>query len=723
MNNQTKSNAPAKKKRGMGYIALFITAAIFIIIIGLGTTVGFVTASVSTVPEKLGDIRPDISTQFFDANGDVLTTTFSEQNRLPVKLSKVPKNLQDAFISVEDVRFYEHFGIDIKGIFRAVWTNLINSGYSEGGSTITQQLAKNAFLSQERTLKRKIQEAVIAVKLERQYTKQEILEMYLNQIYFGQGAYGVETAALTYFGKHVEDLNLAECAVLAGIPKSPNYYSPMNNFKASKSRQAVVLDQMEKYRFITAAQASAAKSQKLDIKTEAVATKDSISYFVDYVSQIVVEKFGAEALYRGGLKVYTTIDSDIQKAAEASLALLPVYSKDTKGLEQPQIAIVAVDTNNGHIKAMIGGRGNDQFNRAVLAERQPGSAFKPFVYLAGMESGMTPSTVVDDKRTAFSADWSPNNYDHTFHGRVTLQTAFKYSYNIPAVLVAQQATPEKVLYYTKQMGISTIVDTGRVNDHNLAMSLGGLSKGVTPLELATAFAVFANNGNYNKNVAITKIVDRNGKTIYEDKAQPVQVASEKSIFYVNRMMQDVIESGTGRGANIGRPAGGKTGTTDTYKDAWFVGFTPYLSAAVWLGQDDGTNLPGITGGDLPARIWQKFMTGTADKYPADTFKNPGGYSMPTSGGLIKNDNDTGDKAVENKNDKKPANTSKPTTANTTTKTPTRPTLPLEDRPAPVETVKNTEPVAPATPAPPVEAPKPKQPAAPPTERPKAPAPK
>lgn len=722
MNTQSKPNVKTKKKRGMGYIALFITVSIFVIIIGLGTTVGFVTASVSTVPEKLGEIRPDISTQFFDANGDVLTTTFSEQNRLPVKLNKIPKNLQDAFIAVEDVRFYEHFGIDIKGIFRAVWTNLVNSGYSEGGSTITQQLAKNAFLSQDRTLKRKIQEAVIAVKLERQYTKQEILEMYLNQIYFGQGAYGVETAALTYFDKHVEELNLAECAVLAGIPKSPNYYSPMNNPKASKARQETVLDQMEKYRFISTSQAVAAKSQKLAIKAEKTAAKDSTSYFVDYVSQIVVEKFGAEALYRGGLKVYTTIDPDIQNAAEESLALLPIYRKDSNGLEQPQVAIVAVDTHSGHIKAMVGGRGNDQFNRAVLAERQPGSAFKPFVYLAGMESGMTPSTIVDDKKIAFSSDWTPNNYDHSFHGRVTLQTAFKYSYNIPAVLVAQQATPEKILYYAKQMGISTIVDSGRVNDHNLAMSLGGLSKGVTPLEMATAIAVFANNGVYNKSVAITKIVDRNGKTIYEEKANPVQVASEKSIFYVNRMMQDVIESGTGRGANIGRPAGGKTGTTDTYKDAWFVGFTPYLSAVVWLGQDDGTNLPGITGGDLPASIWQKFMVGTGSKYPADGFKNPGGYSMSTIGGEIKSTDDTKDKqeADKAKNTKDTKDTSKSTTSNV--KTPVRPTLPLEDRPTPAEKVKNPQPVTP--PAPPGETSQPKPSAVPsPIERPKAPAPK
>lgn len=315
-----------------------------------------------------------------------------------------------------------------------MWTNL-RGGEVQGGSTITQQLAKNAFLSQERTITRKIKEAFIAKQLEERYTKDEILDMYLNRIYFGQGTYGIESASLYYFGKHVQDIDIAEAATLAAIPKSPNYYNPFENPKDSKARQELVLEQMAKYGYITEAQATKAKAEKLQLNNHKNQQKDNLSYFLDYCNQQIIEEFGADALYKGGLKIYTTLDLDMQAAAAESLKYLPDYYQDDYQITQPQVALVAVDPTNGYIKAMIGGRGQDKFNRAVLAVRQPGSAFKPFVYLTAMDNGLTAATVVEDKEYEFAPGWKPKNSDLQWHGKVSLRTALKKSYNIPTILL------------------------------------------------------------------------------------------------------------------------------------------------------------------------------------------------------------------------------------------------------------------------------------------------
>nr|WP_092067169.1 penicillin-binding protein 1A [Dendrosporobacter quercicolus]NSL46444.1 PBP1A family penicillin-binding protein [Dendrosporobacter quercicolus DSM 1736]SDL50602.1 penicillin-binding protein 1A [Dendrosporobacter quercicolus] len=603
---------------------LAIILLVFVVMI-TGAGLGFLTASLNTKPGLTNDIRPPASSQIYDINGHLITTVHSVENRVPVTLNKVPKNLQNAFISAEDTRFYQHMGIDPRGILRAAWSNISNRGVSEGGSTITQQLAKNAYLSQERTLKRKIQEAFLALQIERQYTKNEILELYLNQIYFGQGAYGVQAAAHLYFGKNVEDLNLAECAMLAGIPKSPNYYSPFNNLKAATERQAIVLDQMTKYGYIDHATARKAKSTKLDLSSHRTAINEGgiASYFVNYVTQLLIDKYGADAVYKDGLKVYTSLDLNMQRAAEKAMTKLPTYRTDDHGVKQPQGALVAIDPRTGHIKAMVGGRGNDQFNRAVMAERQPGSAFKPFVYLAAIESGLTPSTVIEDSKVTFG-DWSPINYDGKLHGRVTMRAALERSLNIPTVKLAQEVGPDRPLYYAQQMGISTLVMQGYTNDRNLAMSLGGLTKGVTPLETASAYGVFANHGVRVDPVAILKIVDRNGKTLEQASPREQAVISERSAYIITDMLRGVITKGTGTAANIGRPAAGKTGTTSDYKDAWFVGYTPDLVAAVWMGNDNEGYLNGITGGTTPAVIWQAFMTDALADIPQRDFIKPAG---------------------------------------------------------------------------------------------------
>ncbi len=627
--DSSKNNGNGRRSKGRWLTVAAIAIIVFIVMI-TGAGLGFLTASIHTMPSLKGEIRPAASSQIFDINGKLITTIHSVENRLPVALNKVPKDLQNAFVATEDARFYKHIGVDPRAILRAIFANVAGGGVSEGASTITQQLARNALLSQEQTLKRKIQEAVLAIQIERQYTKQEILELYLNQIYFGQGAYGVQAAAWVYFGKNVENLNLAECALLAGIPKSPNYFSPLNNLKAAKERQGVVLDQMVKYEFISQDTANKAKSVELKLTSRSPGSGGEASYFVDYVTQQLIDKYGADAVYKDGLKVYTSLDLNMQRAAEKAMGKLPTYRTDAKGIKQPQGALVSIDPHNGHIKAMVGGRGTDQFNRAVLAERQPGSAFKPFVYLAAIESGMTPATIVEDKPVTFG-NYSPTNYDHKFRGRVTLRTALEQSLNVIAVKLAKQVGPEKPLYYAQQMGISTLVTRGSVNDVNLAMALGGLSRGVTPLELAGAYGVLANGGVRVEPTSILRVVDRVGKVLEQHQPQAKAVINERSAYILTDMMRGVITRGTGGGANIGRPAAGKTGTTSDYKDAWFVGFTPDLVTAVWMGFDTPEYLNGITGGDIPATIWHDFMTAAVAKLPAKDFTRPSGIvSAPVS---------------------------------------------------------------------------------------------
>jgi len=614
-------------KTGNSKIIVIILIVFVVIITGAG--LGFLTASIHTMPSLTDEIRPAASSQIYDINGKLISTVHSVENRLPVPLSKIPKNLQNAFVAAEDARFYQHIGIDPRGILRAVWSNITDRGVSEGGSTITQQLAKNALLSQDRTLKRKIQEALLALQIEQKYTKNEILELYLNQIYFGEGAYGVQSAAIVYFGKNVENLSLEECAMLAGLPKSPNYYSPLNNLKAAMDRQSTVLDQMVKYEFIDVATATKARNTKLKLMArspQSDSKTNTASYFIDYVVQHLIDKYGADALYKEGLKIYTSLDLDMQEAAEQAMQKLPDGKTDSNGLKQPQGALIAIDPHTGQIKAMVGGRGTDQFNRAVLAERQPGSAFKPFVYLAAIESGMTPSSLIEDSPVSFG-NWSPSNYEGNFRGSVTLRTALEQSLNVPTVKLANQVGVDKPLYYAQQMGISTLVLQGSTNDRNLSMSLGGLTRGVTPLEIASAYGVFANQGIHVEPTAIVKIVDRNGKILEQYTPREKAVINERSAYVLTDMMRGVITHGTGTNANIDRPAAGKTGTTSDYKDAWFVGFTPDLVAAVWIGYDNDGYLNGITGGSTPATIWRTFMMKALASTPSSDFIRPSGVVL------------------------------------------------------------------------------------------------
>lgn len=601
-------------------LKFLVICVICLMIMGASVLYGF--SSLFAPPNMDETLIPDAASQFYDINGNVIYTTLSEERRIPVNIDKIPKHVQKAFIAIEDNRFYEHSGIDYRGTARALVSTL--SGREvQGGSTITQQLAKNAFLTQERSLTRKIREAFIAKELEHKYTKDEILSMYLNRIYFGQGAYGIESASMYYFDKHVHNLDIAEAATLAAIPKSPNYYNPFENPQESKKRQELVIDQMVKYGFITADQAAQAKAKKMVYSTSHKAKNDPRGYFFDMISQKVIEEVGADALYKGGLKIYTTLDMDMQKAAENAMRHLPSYYTDGKKLTQPQMALAAVDPKTGYVKAMIGGRGQDKFNRATLAVRQPGSAFKPFVYLTAMQNGFTPASIIEDKEEEFAKGWKPQNSDMQWHGKVSLRTALKRSFNVPTIKLAREVGVDKIVANAEKMGISTLVDSGAYSDVNLAMALGGLSKGVNPLEMASAYGVLATNGLYSKPIALLKIVDREGKVLYQAKPQTKRVIDAASAYMTTNMLEDVLVSGTAGGMGIGRPAAGKTGTTDTYIDAWFVGYTPDLSTAVWVGDDNNKPMQRMYGSGAPLSIWHEFMVNALASTPRTGFSNPG----------------------------------------------------------------------------------------------------
>lgn len=613
----------AKKAGPLRRIRLFI-ALCLVVFAGLGF--GYIFAAYQSLPAVGNNMRPAVSSQVFDSHGRLITTLHSDQNRLPIDINKVPQNLQNAFIAAEDNRFYEHIGIDPIGIFRAIFANLTNRGIAQGGSTITQQLAKNAFLSQEQTLKRKIQEAMLALEIEHKYSKKEILEMYMNQIYFGQGAYGIQTAAKTYFNKDVNELTLTQCAMLAGLPKSPNYYSPFNNLNEAKKRKNVVLDQMVKYGYVSAAEAEDAKNQDLGLsKSHQSKEADEYASFIDYVSQQVAKKYGDDALYKEGLKIYTTMDVDKQHAAVRAMRNLPNNYTDENGLTQPQAAIVSIDPKTGHILAMVGGRGQDSFNRASMAVRQPGSAFKPFVYLTALQHDMTPDTTMDDQPVTYGS-WSPKNAGGSYSGTMTLSDALAHSVNTIAVQLADRVGTKNIIANAKKMGITTL----DAKDDNLAMALGGLTKGVTPLEMASAYGTFANKGVHVKPTAIVKILDRNGNVLedastLEKEETKTRVMSEREAYEMTTMLEGVIDHGTGTAAAIGRPAAGKTGTTDDNKDAWFVGYTPDIVTAVWIGDDTGSHSLGeIYGSTIPAEIWKDYMSSATSDESGGDFSAPSG---------------------------------------------------------------------------------------------------
>jgi penicillin-binding protein 1A len=637
---------PKRKLKPSRIVLLVLMLVVFMFGgVGLGYVVGAIKNMPAWDPSKLNASE---STFIYDSQGELVSRLHYVENREEVKLSRMPDHLKNAFLATEDDKFYDHPGFRIDAIARAVVANIVGGWGSEGGSTITIQLVNHAFFDQskEKKLERKIQELVLAVQMERKYTKDEILEMYLNRIYFDGGAYGVQAAAQYYFGKKVEDLELGESAMLAGLAKGPARYSPYRHPEAAKDRQATVLDRMVTCGYINEAQAKQAKDEpfKLVKKEGEAANKNAYQCFIDYVFEEgvdILEKSGVDnpeqAMYHDGLRIFTTMDSKIQKTAEDIYAQ-DKYFPPSKNEHIIQSAIAVVNPKNGEIKALVGGRKVDQkrsFNRATDAKRQPGSSFKPIaVYAPALIKGFGPGTVLEDSPVTYSVggtNWTPRNYNNQYLGPITMRTAVQLSVNTYAVKMLDILGPAEGLKFAESMGISTLVSKGAKNDVNLSLALGGLTHGVTPLEMAAAYAVFANQGVYNEPFAISKITDKDGQIIYEHRPQQRVVMDPQSAYLMTHLLQSVmVPPGTGARAAFGRPAAGKTGTTNDDTNAWFVGYTPDFAAAVWMGYDNqNMSMKSVYGGNYPGPIWKAVMTKAHEGIPVHSFPVPAGLTEAT----------------------------------------------------------------------------------------------
>jgi len=577
----------------------------------------------------LKDYQPYIVSEVY-SDDEVLIGEFFLERRTVIPLSQMPRFLIKAFVAAEDARFFEHRGIDYWRILGAAFRNIEAFDVVQGGSTITQQIAKSFFLTSERTFSRKVKEAILAQRIEHYLTKNEILFLYLNQIYLGEGAYGVAAAARTYFGKHVQNLTLAECAMLAGLPPAPNTFSPLRQPKKARERQLYVLHRMVERKLITGEQARQAEEEKVRVRPRGAKGFNEAPYVVEQVRTYVEEKYGKEKLFKSGLKIYTTINGQMQQAAQKAVlkGLEEFEAREGKGKGRAQVqgALVALDPRTGYILAMVGGRdfSSSQFNRATQARRQAGSAFKPIVYAAALDKGFTPATVIVDEPLSYidvpgKEPWQPQNFDREFWGPITFRKALTFSRNVVTVKIAQNIGVDYLIEYAKNLGIKSKLEP------NLSLALGAAN--ISLLELTNAFGVFAAQGYRAEPLLISKIVDKDGNILEEAEPSAVEVISPQTSYLITSLMQSVIQEGTGQRAKaLGRPAAGKTGTTNDTRDAWFVGFTPQqLVAGSWVGYDIeqplGTHETGAVAA-LP--IWLEFMKEALAGKPMENFTVPEG---------------------------------------------------------------------------------------------------
>jgi penicillin-binding protein 1A len=603
------------------YLFLTLTAIL------TGGIAGFIIFSAWDLPEvkTLEGYKPNITSRVYSDNNRLLAEYFLE-NRTPVDIADVPEILIKALIATEDTRFYSHHGLDFRGIGRALYRNIRAKRVLEGGSTLTQQLAKILFLTPERSYSRKLKELVLALRIEQRYTKREILSLYLNQIYFGSGAYGVEAAARIYFGKSVKDLNIAECSLLAGLPRSPKYYSPFKSPESALGRRTYVLNRMVASGVITSAQAEDAKRTELPRQT-AVKASGPAPYFVEYVRQRVEERFGSSILYSGGLNIYTSINDELQKYAEQAVqtGLAKIEARQRKTEISPlQSALLAIEPSTGRIRAMVGGRdfNRSQFNRAYQSLRQSGSAFKPVIFASALDKGFGASDILDDSPFSIKVDrnktWTPENFTRSYQGSVTLRKALSQSLNIPTIRLLEKIGVDDVIQYARKCGIKSPLHP------YLSLALG--SSDVTLSELTTVYAVFANHGIRLGPVSILTITDSTGRIIYTTDSMPVQVIKPETAFLITNLLKGAIEFGTGwKARELGRPAAGKTGTTNDYRDAWFIGYTTALVTGVWVGYDDQKSIgPKETGARAALPIWLEFMKNAHDSREPEDFAVPSG---------------------------------------------------------------------------------------------------
>lgn len=601
------------KKRKLRWGRLIFVLMVFVLLISAGAATGLLAVSIRDMPAWSEDVLiPLSSTSIYDKNQNLITKIGTE-NRTSVDINVVPTVVKEAFLAAEDHNFYEHHGISIRGIFRAIWNDIIHRDFTQGASTITQQLVKLSFLSPEKTFKRKTQEALLAFKLERNYSKKEILEMYLNKIYLGEGAYGVQAAAQTYFNKDIQEIaSLNEAATLAAIPKSPSAYSPTLNYDNAKSRRNLILDNMARYGFADHWNVSKTKQEEIPLQAgESKESKYPYPYFVDYVINVLAKKYGEEEVFKGGLKVYTSLDPEIQLAAEKALANpnnFPSSGNDANGITQPQGAMVVLDPSNGELRAIVGGREHSHqrgLNRANMP-RQPGSTFKPIAaYAPAVDlKGRAPASIIDDAPVTYD-NYSPSNYDGRYRGLISMRTAVTHSINTVAVkTMMDDVGISNAIIFASKLGID--LDP---SNHGASTALGGLHHGVTPVQMAAAYAAFANRGLYNKPTAITKIEAPDGTVLEEYKPSPTQAMKPTTAYLITDMLKSVVTSGTGTRANFdyNRDIAGKTGTTENNHDVWWLGYTPDLVGAVWIGNDDPKPMSNTAGGSHPAQIWKEVM--------------------------------------------------------------------------------------------------------------------
>ncbi|MCG2721734.1 MAG: PBP1A family penicillin-binding protein [Thermodesulfovibrionales bacterium] len=582
-----------------------------------GVIGGFINWTVSDLPniKLLEEYAPMESSRVYSSDGKVLAELYVER-RTFIPSYNIPDFVKKAFISVEDERFYYHPGVDFIGIMRALWKDIKAGGIVEGGSTITQQLARMLFLQPDKSIKRKIKEAALSIKIEQRYTKDEILGMYLNQAYFGTRAYGIEAASQTYFGKTTRDVTLAEAALLASMPKAPSVYSPFRNPEKARDRRTTVLQQMLDQKFITEEQFRQAKQEPLP-ETPHFRKYDA-PYFIETLRQALEIKYG-NGLYTEGYKIYSTVNSVMQQAAEEAVRKgAAIVEKRTKpGIEA---ALLAVDLRTGQIKAMVGGVDfwKNQFNRATQALRQPGSAFKPFVYITAIENGMTSEQMISDTPISFPGarsgqTWRPKNYDGQYHGSVTLKTAMAKSLNVAAIRLAANTGVENIIVMAKKLGIQSTLQP------YLPLAIG--ASDVTLMDMVTAYAAFA-TGMRTKPQFYEKVLNRDGIVIQEAAIEQEEVLSEKAVNEMKILLRAVVEEGTAKKAKeLKRDLYGKTGTTNDYTDAWFVGFDDRLVVGVWVGRDNHTPIGARqTGSSAALPVWIEFMKRVPQQILAD--QNP-----------------------------------------------------------------------------------------------------
>ena len=589
--------------------------------------------------ETLKNYKPSTVTKIFSEEGEAIGEFFYEKREV-VSLDRVPNHLIQAFVAGEDARFFQHKGLDYLAILRALFKNIFSGEIVQGGSTITQQVVKSLLLSPEKSFARKIREAILAYKIEKYLTKEEILFLYLNQIYLGHGAYGVAAAAESYFGKTVEELNIAESALLAGLPQAPNKNSPYQHPQQAKKRQVYILNRMADESFISSSEVIKATQTPYMIRSKEKPSIEKAPHFIEYIRRHIEEKYGKDALYKNGLQVFTTVNLYFQRTAqEAMESGLKEIDKREKYPSAdmpftPEGALICFNLETGYVEAMVGGRDfkKSQFNRAIQARRQTGSAFKPIVYASALDKGFTPASIIVDSPIVFEwgdKKWKPKNFEGKFSGPTTLRNALTHSVNIVTVKIAQEVGIDYIKDYAQKLGISSPL-------HNdLSMALG--SSSIPLYELTKAYAVFANQGNLFKPIFIKKILDRDGNLLEEslplfyskESSEEENILTPQTAYLMTYLLQGVVQHGTGwRARSLGRPVAAKTGTTDQFMDAWFIGYTPELITGIWVGFDEERSLgENETGARAASPIWVTFLSKILKDKPIKDFPVPEGIEF------------------------------------------------------------------------------------------------